>query len=106
MLTKEERRELSLSESNLPRSADSVENTHPDREGESRNVEQSTQAQPEENSVAHDQDEMPSESEAETQVEAPKRRQTSHPSRPNLVASSPTRRQLPLPESEAVIFLL
>ncbi|WZY88288.1 hypothetical protein YC2023_045023 [Brassica napus] len=34
------------------------------------------------------------------------RRQTSHPSRPNLVASSPTRRQLPLPESEAVIFLL
>ena len=39
--------------------------------GGSRNVKQSTQAQPEENSVAHDQDEMPSESDAETQVEAP-----------------------------------
>ncbi|KAF3550956.1 hypothetical protein DY000_02005438 [Brassica cretica] len=51
--------------------ADSVESTHPDHEGGSRNVEQSTQAQPEENSVAHDQDEMPSESDAETQVEAP-----------------------------------
>ncbi|KAF2589813.1 hypothetical protein F2Q70_00039625 [Brassica cretica] len=39
--------------------------------GGCRNVEQSTQAQPEENSVAHDQDEMPSESDAETQVETP-----------------------------------
>ncbi|KAF3569693.1 hypothetical protein F2Q69_00060246 [Brassica cretica] len=49
-----------------------VENTHPDHEeGGCRNVEQSTQAQPEENSVAHDQDEMPSESDAETQVETP-----------------------------------
>ncbi|KAF3498235.1 hypothetical protein DY000_02055167 [Brassica cretica] len=38
--------------------ADSVESTHPDHEGGSRNVEQSTQAQPEENSIAHDQDEI------------------------------------------------
>ncbi|KAF3558619.1 hypothetical protein F2Q69_00011233 [Brassica cretica] len=57
---------------NVPSTAtDSVESAHPDREGDSRNVEQSTQAQPEENSVAHDQDEMPSESEAEIQVDAP-----------------------------------
>ncbi|KAF3593542.1 hypothetical protein DY000_02020866 [Brassica cretica] len=34
--------------------ADSVENTHPDHEGGSRNVEQSTQAQPEENSEIMD----------------------------------------------------
>ncbi|KAF3571123.1 hypothetical protein F2Q69_00060710 [Brassica cretica] len=47
---------------------DSVESTHPNHEGGSRNVEQSTQAQPEESSVAHDQDEMPSESDVETQV--------------------------------------
>ncbi|WZZ63645.1 hypothetical protein YC2023_075015 [Brassica napus] len=40
------------------------------------------------------------------QEQVAERRQTSHPSRPNLVASSPTRGQLPLPEYEAVIFLL
>ena len=57
---------------NVPSTAtDSVQNTHPDHEGGSRNVEQSTQTQPEENSVAHDQDEMASESDAETQVEVP-----------------------------------
>ncbi|KAF2602191.1 hypothetical protein F2Q70_00025072 [Brassica cretica] len=65
---------------NVPSTAaDSVESTHPDREGDSRNVEQSTQAQPEENSVAHDQDEMPSESEAETQVEAPSEENETEP---------------------------
>ena len=59
--------------------ADSVESTHPNHEGGSRNVEQSTQAQPEENSVAHDQDEMPSESDAETQVEAPNEENEAEP---------------------------
>ncbi|KAF3607649.1 hypothetical protein DY000_02049472 [Brassica cretica] len=47
--------------------------------GGSRNVEQSTEAQPEENSVAHDQDEMPSESDAETQVEAPSEENEAEP---------------------------
>ncbi|KAF3539463.1 hypothetical protein F2Q69_00021843 [Brassica cretica] len=60
-------------------SADSVESTHPDHEGGSRNVEQSTQAQPEENSIARDQDEMPSESDAETQVEAPSEENEAEP---------------------------
>ncbi|WZZ65969.1 hypothetical protein YC2023_077339 [Brassica napus] len=60
-----------VSENLSSTAADSVESTHPNHEGDSRNVEQSTQAQPEESSVAHDQDEMPSESDVETQVEAP-----------------------------------
>ncbi|KAF2547222.1 hypothetical protein F2Q70_00022684 [Brassica cretica] len=47
--------------------------------GGSRNVKQSTQAQPEENSVAHDQDEMPSELDAETQVEAPNEENEAEP---------------------------
>ncbi|XP_013589286.1 PREDICTED: uncharacterized protein LOC106297627 [Brassica oleracea var. oleracea] len=68
--------------------ADSVESTHPNHEGDSRNVEQSTQAQPEESSVAHDQDEMPSESGVETQVEAPSEGNEAEPEQKQLMRRS------------------
>ncbi|KAF3520546.1 hypothetical protein DY000_02062474 [Brassica cretica] len=44
--------------------------THPDPEGGNGNGLAEAQTQPGENSVAHDQDEMPSELDVETQVEA------------------------------------